>query len=95
MELQFTQNGKDWIAETTVNAPYHLHLERKEGSSKFMIYQRGTDSGQYANCVIGPYLAQNQGQVIDWSFDHTIYPMHVRFESGSEVTSATLTEAEQ
>ena len=94
MELQFTQNGNQWIAETTVNAPYNLHIERK-GAGKFMIYQRGTDSGQYAPCVIGSYLAQNQGQVIDWSFDHTIYPMHVRFESGSEVTSATLTEAEQ
>lgn len=59
-----------------------------------MIYQRGTDRGQYASCAIGPYLAQSQDQVIDWSFDHTIYPMHVRFESGSEVTSATLTEAQ-
>lgn len=93
MELQFTQNGNQWIAETTVNAPYNLHIERK-GTGKFMIYQRGTDSGQYAQCSIGPDMAYNQGQVIDHDFKHEVYPKYIRIESGSEVTTATLTEAQ-
>lgn len=59
-----------------------------------MIYQRGTDSGQYATCNIGTDLAYNQGQVIDHDFQHGVYPKYIRIESGSEVTSATLTEAQ-
>lgn len=91
--LNFTKEGDVYIAEQTVNAPYALHIERSEPSS-FSIKQRSTDSGEYASCWVVPDRIDG-ATVIDWSFDHTIYPMHVRFESGSEVTSATLTEAEQ
>lgn len=29
-ELQFSQQGKEWVAEETVNNDYSLHLERKK-----------------------------------------------------------------
>lgn len=92
--LNFTKEGDVYIAEQTVNAPYALHIERSEPSS-FSIKQRSTDSGEYASCWELSDRVKKGATVIDWSFDHTIYPMHVRFESGSEVTTATLTEAEQ
>lgn len=91
--LNFTKEGDVYIAEQTVNAPYALHIERSEPSS-FSIKQRSTDSGQYASCWNVPDRVSMSATVIDWSFDHTIYPMHVRFESGSEVTSAEITEAQ-
>ena len=91
--LQFTKSGNVFVAEATVNSPYALHLER-EDSGKFMIYQRSTGTGQFVPCSpLPPYLVYG-GQFIDWTFDHGHYPMHVRFESGSAVTTATLTEEE-
>lgn len=91
MELQFKKSGSVYVAEATVNKPYNLHLERARGGM-FMIYQRGTESGKYAPCQpIAPNIYQG-GQVLDWTFDHVHYPMHVRFESETEVTMGTLTE---
>lgn len=91
MDLQFTKNGSLYTAEATVNKPYNLHLERAEGGA-FMIYQRATESGQFVPCEpIAPNIYQG-GQLIDWTFDHVHYPMHVRFESETEVTMGTLTE---
>lgn len=92
--LSFTKQGDVYIAEQTVNAPYALHIERSEPGT-FAIKQRSTGTGEYAPCWELSDRVKNGATVIDWSFDHTIYPMHVRFESGSEVTSATLTEAAQ
>lgn len=91
--LQFSQKGNMFVAEATVSKPYALHLER-EGSGKFMIYQRSVDSGQFVPCSPLPQHLVYGGQFIDWTFDHGHYPMHVRFESGSAVTTATLTEEE-
>lgn len=91
--LQFTQSGNMFVAEATVNSPYALHLER-ETSGKFMIYQRSVGAGQYVPCSPLPSHLVYGGQFIDWTFDHGHYPMHVRFESGSAVTTATLTEEE-
>ena len=91
MELQFTQNGNFWVAETTVNADYNLHIERSVPGS-FKIYQRGTADGEYVDCRGVPdYSFQRD---IDHDFRHLVYPKHLRIESGSEVTSATLTEAQ-
>lgn len=88
--LKFNQQGKVWVCETVVNADYALHIERVS-PGKFNIYQRSTDSGQYALCVI-PRFLYSTGQVIDWTFGHGYYPMHIRIESETEVTSATLSE---
>lgn len=91
--LTFEKDGSIWVAEATVSADYHLHVERAEGVSPFNIKQRAGDAGQWADCRPMPYNVW--GQVVDWTFRHGVYPaegLHVRFESGTEVTSATLWE---
>lgn len=91
--LNFQKSGDKYVAEATVSGPYNLHMEKK-GPGKFMILQRSTDTGQYVPCSPIPSHLVYGGQFIDWTFDHGVYPMNVRFESETEVTSATLTEGE-
>ena len=93
--LNFTKNGDKWVAEATVNKDYILHVERASGGS-FSVYQRSTSSGQYKACSPLPAsIVYDAGQVIDYAFGHGVYPsggIHLRFESGSEVTMAEINE---
>lgn len=91
-EISFVKQGDIYVADVKVNNDYSLHIERVRAGS-FNIRQRSTDSGLYMKCKL-PDILQMPGQVIDYSFSHGVYPMNVRFESGSEVTSASLTEAQ-
>lgn len=97
MNFQMGDNGM-YFAEATVAGPYALHVEKEapeEGKQgTFAIYQRSVDSGEYAPCYPVPRHVSMGASVIDWTFDHGVYPMNVRFESETEVTSATLTEGE-
>ena len=52
-ELQFSQQGKEWVAEETVNNDYSLHLERKKGGY-FHISQRSSDTGTFVPCALPP-----------------------------------------
>lgn len=91
--LNFQKNGNVYVAETTVTGDYNLHVERKGGGS-FNIYQRGTQNGLYKVCSGMPgWMNYDAGKVIDWAFSHGVYPeggLAIRIESGSEVTSGTL-----
>lgn len=92
--LNFTKqaNGK-YVAEATVNGPFNLHIERVEEGS-FDIMQRTTEQGEYADCFgVVPTLFYRK--VIDFDYEQMVFPKHIRIESGSEVTTATLTEAAQ
>ena len=80
-------------AEATVNAMYNLHIER-EGSGRFFLYQRCPDAGEYVSCQGVPENIVRGPRVIDYSFDHGVYPMHIRIESETAVTSGTITEAQ-
>lgn len=91
--LNFTKQGEVYVAEQTVNAPYALHIER-DNPGYFSISQRSTSAGSYAPCWTVPDRVSKNSPVIDWSFDHVVYPMHVRFESETQVTSAEITEAQ-
>lgn len=90
--LSFTNNGDKWVAEQQVNADFALHIERKAGGG-FWIYQRHGASGGFMPCRLPSELVR-PGQVIDWTFSHGIYPVTIRIESETEVTTATLTEAQ-
>lgn len=92
--FNFTKQGEVYVAEQTVNAPYALHIERDNPGS-FSIFQRSTSTGNYAPCWTVPDRVSKCAPVIDWSFDHVVYPMYVKFESETQVTTATLTEAAQ
>lgn len=91
--LSFSKQGNKWVAEQQVNANFALHIERKAGGG-FWIYQRHGASGEFMNCRLPPELVR-PGQVVDWTFLDGIYPVTIRIESETEVTTATLTEAAQ
>lgn len=94
MTLNFEKSGDVWVSEATVTGDYLLHLERK-GSGLFRLRQRAGDGLAWADCVIGPYLSTNTGQVLEWAFSHGVYPdggLQIRIESGSEVTNGTLSQ---
>lgn len=90
--LIFKQEGDKWVVEQQVNADYALHIERKAGGG-FWISQRHGESGLFIGCTL-PIQLQRPGQAIDWTFSHGIYPVTIRIESETEVTTATLTEAQ-
>lgn len=93
--LSFAKNGNKWVAEATVHGDYVIHVERVSGGF-FTILQRSTASGQWKVCSPIPNsIGYDAGQIIDYAFGHGVYPsggMHVRFESGSEVTMAEINE---
>lgn len=91
-ELQFSQQGKEWVAEETVSNDYSLHLERK-GAGYFHISQRSSDTGTFVPCALPPWL-ERTGQFIDHSFGHGVYPMYIKIVSETEVTMGTIREAE-
>lgn len=87
--LQFTQDGDGYSVEFTANADYALHVERQEGGF-LAIYQRSSDTGEYARCMIPSGLLN--AKVIDYAFSHGVYPMHVKIFSETNVTIATRNE---
>lgn len=93
--LTFNLKNGIYVAETTVNADYNLHIERV-GGGRFNIYQRGAATGEYVSCVGLPtQLVYSAPKVIDWDFSHGVYPKYLRIESETQVTSAEITEAKQ
>ena len=95
--LNFTKDGVQWVAETTVTGDYRLHIERT-GSGFFSIEQRSTPMGMYATCRFQTPESMRvsyPGQVIEEAFSHGVYPeggIHIRIVSGSEVTMGVLPE---
>lgn len=90
---QKDRNGKDiWVAETTVNGDYGIHVERRERGT-FRVMQRFTDGGEYA-VSNAPYSLTDVRRVIEVFMQHGIYPLHIRLVSYTEVTSAAIREAE-
>lgn len=98
------ENTQKYVAEAVVNSNFNIHLERisdgglnlfqKNGEYTEAIddrtaTERGFDTVPVPNTV--PY---NSGLVFDYDFDALVYPKTIRIESGSEVTSGILTEAE-
>lgn len=96
--LNFQKDGENWVAETTVTGDYNLHIERKDSTGVFLIYQRSASTGEYMVCSGMPGWLKNPGQVIDWAFTHGVYPeggISIRIVSGSEVTMGVLLEGAQ
>lgn len=88
--LSFNKNGNKYVAETTVNADYNLHIET-EGKMSVSIFQRGSDQGKYRRC----YVEHKWDEVLDADFRHAVYPKYIRIEVDKEVTKATVREAEE
>lgn len=75
MEIEVRQEGKNYVAEFTATQDFNLHME-KESQGNTYLYQRTTDSGEYASLdYYGNYLGN---QVVDADFSALIYPKHIR-----------------
>lgn len=105
-DLNFVKNEdtQKYVAEVVVNADFNIHLERTSGGG-LEIYQK---NGEYTEVVDGRTATErgfdvvavpntvpyNSGIIFDYDFSALVYPKTIRIESGSEVTSGILTEAE-
>lgn len=105
-DLIFTKNVNTqmYVAEAVVNANFNIHLERT-GDGGLNFYQK---NGEYTEAIddrsatkrgfdavaVPNTVPLNSGLVFDYDFDALVYPKTIRIESGSEVISGILTEAE-
>jgi hypothetical protein len=88
--LNFIQEGEWYVAETTVNNDYSLHVEReKEG---FFYMEQKAAGTQFASCEIPMAVMNGFWTCQDRVFAHGYYPLTVRFKSKTPVTLAELNE---
>lgn len=75
MEIEVRKEGWKHIAEFTATQDFNLHIE-KQSQGRTFVYQRTTDSGEYASLdYYGNYLGN---QIVDADFSALIYPKHIR-----------------
>lgn len=91
--LDFTKQGDWYVAETTVNNDYSLHVE-KEFEGFFYMEQKAAGE-QFANCDIPLPVMNGYWNVLDRVFGHGYYPMNVRFKSAVPVKFAELNEVSE
>lgn len=89
--LNFTKEGEFYIAETTVNNDYALHIERRS-EGFFYMEQSSISDGEYAGCNLPTDVSNGFWVNGDYFFSHGYYPMKVRFKSLSEVKKAEINE---
>ena len=91
MELKFNSNGGAFIAEFVATSDFNLHIEGVN-ESEIVIYQRGSESGQYA-FVRGAKPYPSYGKVYDFDFVGAVYPKYIMVKSEVEPTLAVVTSA--
>ncbi len=90
MELNFTKDGKNFVAEFEASAEFNLHIERSK-SGDIRMYQRTTPSGGFA-LVEGFQLSSKWQEVIDTdTIGGMVYPKTIRIVSEVEPTYAEVT----
>lgn len=97
------ENTQKYVAEIVVNADFNIHLERTSDGG-LEIYQK---NGEYTEAIddrsatkrgfdvvaVPNTVPYNSGLVFDYDFSALVYPKTIRIESGSAVTSGTVTES--
>ena len=73
--LTFTQSGDAYIAETSVNADFNIHIER-EASGGLSIEMSHLQNGEYT-----PIPDIKQWGAFDQSFYDVVYPIYLRIIS--------------
>lgn len=78
MDVQVREIGGIYKAEFTATQDFNIHIEKSSAAPTY-IYQRTTDSGEYASLdYYGNYL---HNKVIDTDFSAIVYPKHILVES--------------
>ena len=93
--LNFTKQGEFYIAETTVNNDYALHIERRSEGFFYMEQNSSIADGKYAGCNLPTDVNNGFWVNGDYFFSHGYYPMKVRFKSLSEVVKAEINEKKE
>lgn len=89
MEITFTNNGSNWVAEFEVRADFNIHLER-DTDGRLDIYQKTAgEKYEYVN-EIG-WLARRL--VYDNDFTASVYPKTIKIVSAVKPTLAVVTMA--
>ena len=91
MDLNFTKQGNDYVAEFEVAGDFNLHLERQT-MSPLNVEQRTSASGEYA--VIKGMDDYSYDKVIDLDFIGGVYPKYIRISCVTMPTMAIVTTAE-
>lgn len=89
MDLTFSNQNNEWVAEFEVTADFNLHLEGVvEGLVK--IFQKTVSDGAYAFVRAGtPYPSYQK--VYDYDFVGAIYPKYIKVVCQEEPTLAVVT----
>lgn len=88
MELTFNQNGNKYEAEFVATSAFNLHLER-EDNGYVSVYQRGTDTGEYASTE--SWGNNEATKVFDVDFASLVYPKYIKVVSRSKVNRGVVT----
>lgn len=87
MELQFTQEGEQYVALFTATGDFNLHIEKPSG--RIYLLQSTVENGRYDG-VKGASWGKLDG-TIDTDFTGMVYPKYIRIESEVEPSVAVVT----
>lgn len=89
MELSFKQINGHYEAEFTAETDFNLHIERKDAPSFLAVYQRGSDTGEYAR--VNALGDVNGVRVFDYDFILGVAPKHIKVLVDQEPILAVVT----
>lgn len=83
MDVQVKEVNGVFIAEFTATQDFNIHIEKSCAAPAY-VYQRTTDSGEYASLdYYGNYL---NNKVIDTDFSAIVYPKHILIKSEASMS---------
>lgn len=86
-DIQFTKQGKTYVAEFEVNADFNLHIEKSQSGYLFM--QQRSTSGKWDS--VRNFQATDSDYIVDYDFTALVYPKQIRLVSKYAPTMCVLT----
>ena len=86
-DIQFTKQGKTYVAEFEVNADFNLHIEKSQSGYLYM-RQRST-SGKWDS--VRNFQVADNDYIVDYDFTALVYPKQIRLVSEYAPTMCVLT----
>lgn len=86
-DIQFTKQGKNYVAEFEVNADFNLHIEKSQ--SGYLYMQQRSTSGKWDS--VRNFQATDSDYIVDYDFTALVYPKQIRLVSEYAPTMCVLT----
>ena len=86
-DIQFTKQGKTYVAEFEVNADFNLHIEKSQ--SGYLYMQQRSTSGKWDS--VRNFQATDSDYIVDYDFTALVYPKQIRLVSKYAPTMCVLT----